>query len=60
MVLLKNLLLCREPLYGVAHWAARYDPAALGLDPQLIAALNDDRFARPWTNSSAATVVPSP
>ncbi len=46
MVLLKNLLLCREPLYGVAHWAARYEPAALGLDPQLIAALNDDRLAR--------------
>ena len=39
MVLLKNLLLCREPLYGVAHWAARYEPAALDLDPQQIAAL---------------------
>ena len=46
MVLLKNLLLCREPLYGVAHWAARYDPAALGLAPKRIAALNDDRFGR--------------
>ena len=46
IVLLKNLLLSREPLYGAAHWAARYDPAALGLDPQQIAALNDDRFAR--------------
>ena len=46
MVLLKNLLLCREPLYGVAHWAARCDPAALGLAPQRIAALNDDRFGR--------------
>jgi transposase len=46
MVLLKNLLLCREPLYGVAHWAARCDPAALGLVPQRLAALNDDRFGR--------------
>jgi transposase len=46
LVLLKNLLLSREPLYGVAHWAARYDPAALGLAPQQIAALNDDRFGR--------------
>ena len=27
-------------------WAARYDPAALGLAPQQIATLNDDRFAR--------------
>jgi transposase len=46
IVLLKNLLLCREPLYGMAEWAARSDPAALGLVPQQIAALNDDRFAR--------------
>src|SRR5438876_451954 len=29
VVLLKNLLLSREPLYGVAQWAARCDPAAL-------------------------------
>jgi transposase len=46
MVLLKNLLLAREPLYGAAAWAARYDPAALGLTPQQIATLNGDRFAR--------------
>jgi hypothetical protein len=46
MVLLKNLLLAREPLYGAAAWAARYDPEALGLTPQQIATLNDDRFAR--------------
>ena len=31
MVLLKNLLLSRQPLYGVPQWAARCDPAALGL-----------------------------
>ena len=46
IVLLKNFLLSREPLYGVAHWAARCDPAALGLEPKRIAALNDDRFGR--------------
>ncbi|MBV8229830.1 MAG: IS1634 family transposase [Planctomycetaceae bacterium] len=46
MVLLKNLLLSREPLYGVPQWAARCDPAALGLAPQQIAALNDDRIGR--------------
>jgi transposase len=46
MLLLKNLLLAREPLYGVAPWAARYDPEALGLTPKQIAMLNDDRFAR--------------
>ena len=31
IILLKNLLLSREPLYGVPQWAARSDPAALGL-----------------------------
>ena len=46
MVLLKNLLLSREPLYGVPQWAARCDPAALGLAPQQFAALNDDRIGR--------------
>jgi transposase len=45
-VLLKNLLLSREPLYGAAAWAARIDPEALGLNPRQIATLNDDRFAR--------------
>jgi transposase len=46
MVLLKNLLLSREPLYGVLQWAARCDPDALGLAPQQIATLNDDRIGR--------------
>src|SRR5262245_44401913 len=40
MVLLRNLLLSREPLYGVPQWAARCDRTALGLAPQQIAALN--------------------
>jgi transposase len=46
MVLLKNLLLSREPLYGVPQWAARYELAALGLVPHQITALNDDRIGR--------------
>jgi transposase len=46
LVLLKNLLLSREPLYGAAAWATRIEPGALGLTPQQIATLNDDRFAR--------------
>ena len=29
-LLLKNVLLCRELLYGVGEWAARYAPEALG------------------------------
>lgn len=46
MVLVKNLLLCREPLYGLGDWAARYDPLSLGLTAEHIQALNDDRIGR--------------
>ncbi len=46
MVLLKNLLLSREPLYGVPQWPTRCDAAALGLAPQQFAALNDDCIGR--------------
>ena len=41
-----NLVLGREPLYGLGEWAARYDPALLGLTEQDVAALNDDRVGR--------------
>jgi hypothetical protein len=33
LILLKNLLISREPLYGVGEWAARYLPQLLGLTP---------------------------
>jgi transposase len=46
LVLLKNLLLSREPLYGVGEWAARHDPDSLGLSERQIASLNDDRVGR--------------
>jgi transposase len=46
MVLLKNLLLSREPLYGVGEWAAGDEPDALGLSEGQVAALNDDRVGR--------------
>jgi transposase len=45
-VLLKNLLICREPLYGVGEWAARHVPASLGLTAAQIPKLNDDRVGR--------------
>jgi hypothetical protein len=41
-----NLALGRQPLYGLGEWAARFDPALLGLAPGEIAALNDDRVGR--------------
>ena len=36
-LLLKNLLLAREPLYGVGEWAARHVPEVLGLDHDPVA-----------------------
>jgi hypothetical protein len=46
LVLLKNLLLSREPLYGVGEWAARHVPDLLGLSEWQITSLNDDRVGR--------------
>jgi transposase len=46
LVPVQNLLLCREPLYGVGQWAARYVPQRLGLSPEQLPALNDDRVGR--------------
>jgi hypothetical protein len=41
-----NLLAGREPLYGLGEWAARYQPATLGLAPGDAALVNDDRVGR--------------
>jgi transposase len=45
-VLLKNILLSREPLYGVADWGVRQAPDLLGLTTAQIHAFNDDRMGR--------------
>jgi transposase len=46
LVLLRNLLLSREPIYGVGEWAARHAADALGVTPQDIGRLNDDCVGR--------------
>ena len=46
LLLAKNLLVSREPLYGVGEWAARHEPSWLGLSENQLAALNDDRVGR--------------
>ncbi|HWU39771.1 MAG TPA: DUF4277 domain-containing protein, partial [Candidatus Acidoferrum sp.] len=46
LVLLRNLLVSREPIYGMGEWAARYAPDLLGLSPEEIVLLNDDRVGR--------------
>jgi transposase len=46
LVLLRNLLLSREPIYGVGEWAARHAPDLLGLATTEIDRLNDDCVGR--------------
>ncbi len=46
LLLVENLLIAREPLYGLGEWAARYDPRQLGLSGEQVLALNDDRVGR--------------
>ena len=41
-----NLLIGREPIYGLSEWAARYSPDLLGLSQAELAVLNDDRVGR--------------
>jgi len=45
-VLARNLACGRQPLYGLAEWAAGCEPAQLGLEPGQAALLNDDRAGR--------------
>jgi transposase len=44
--LLANLLLARQPLYAIPGWVARRVPEHLGLQPEQVALLNDDRLGR--------------
>jgi transposase len=45
-VLLRNVLVAREPLYGLCEWTARFDETLLGLPPGGVGILNDDRVGR--------------
>ena len=45
-VLVQNLCVAREPLYGLAGWAGGFDPRLLGLEPGEAGLLNDDRVGR--------------
>jgi len=46
MVLIRNVLLARDPIYGVGEWAAGCVPELLGLTPCQVALLNDGRADR--------------
>lgn len=45
-VLLRNIMLSRRPLYGLAEWAQRFDSTLLGLPAQASGCFNDDRVGR--------------
>ena len=46
LVLFANLLMAREPVYGVGEWAALFPPNLLGLREQDLSRLHDDRLGR--------------
>lgn len=45
-VVVRNLVLHREPVYALADWAAPFEPALLGLAAEQVRLLNDDRVGR--------------
>jgi transposase len=46
LLLIQNILISREPIYGVAEWASLYAPEFLGLTEAQLSSLNDDRLGR--------------
>lgn len=45
-LVITNLVLGRQPLYGLGEWAAAFDPVLLGLRAEDLGVLNDDRVGR--------------
>jgi transposase len=45
-VVLRNIILRRVPVYSLGEWASQYIPELLGLVPDQLPSLNDDRFGR--------------
>ena len=46
LLLVRNVTLCRHPLYGVPEWVRSFDPTHLDLVPELVHLVNDDRLGR--------------
>ena len=46
LLLVRNILLSREPIYGLGEWAERFAPEVLGLKQCDLEHLNDDRMGR--------------
>ena len=45
-IVLRNIILHRVPVYSLGEWASRYIPELLGLVPDQLSSLNDDRVGR--------------
>jgi len=45
-LLLRNLVLAHAPLYSLGEWACEAVPALMGLEPEQLHLLNDDRVGR--------------
>ncbi len=45
-LLVRNIVMEREPLYGIAEWSSAYVPSLLGMTYGQRASLNDDRIGR--------------
>jgi transposase len=45
-VLITNLVIHKEPVYGLGEWARAFDPASLGASQEEVTLLNDDRLGR--------------
>lgn len=56
LVLLRNLLVSREPIYGLGEWAVRFAPDLLGLNEKETSLLNDDCVGRALDKLFAADV----
>lgn len=46
LLVLRNLLVSREPMYGVVEWARNFGPELFELWPEQLDHLNDDRVGR--------------
>lgn len=46
MLLVRNILLSREPIYGLGEWAQRQAPDLIGIPSAKMKHLNDDRLGR--------------
>lgn len=46
LLLLRNYVISREPIYGVGEWARQHVPDLLGLAADQVSYLNDDRVGR--------------